>query len=400
MPRLRRLATILVVAAPVALTSLPAWAAVGDEAAPDQIVLSGRADIPRGRTVGQVVVFRGVASIQGVAHGDVVVFSGRVSVAGQVSGNVVALDGAVVLASTAQIRGDVISRGTVAVRKGAQVQGEIRENVPLSMRGPVEILGPLATWLAVSISGLLLGLVLLWVAPRASESVVATARRAPWASAGWGIGMLVGLPFIALVLALTLVGLPLALVVALALGFAMFVGYAWAAWVLGRALLPPPRGRIVAFLAGFAILRLVGAVPVIGGVTWVLAGAFGLGAGIVSMWSARGVGGKHRPGRTAVEASGDRIAGSRTGDEAAPALGASTVVAGGDSTRAEEPARDEAIEPEFPGPLPEGDADVKEGDEYWTPLVPADAAPEVAPETEADRSAPAPSSGPAPGSQP
>jgi hypothetical protein len=249
MPRLRRLATILVAAATVALTALPAWAAVSDEVAPDQVVLSGRADVPRGRTVGQVVVFRGVASIQGVAHGDVVAFSGRVSVAGQVSGNVVTLDGTVVLASTAQVRGDVISRGAVVVRKGAQVQGEIRENVPLSMRGPVEILGPLATWLAVTVSGLVLGLVLLWVAPRASESVVTTARRAPWAAAGWGIGVLVGLPVITLALALTLVGLPLALVVVLALGFALFVGYAWAAWILGRALLPPPRGRIVAFLA-------------------------------------------------------------------------------------------------------------------------------------------------------
>lgn len=399
MPRLRRLAAILVAAAPVVLATLPASAAVGDEVAPDQIVLSGRADVPRGRTVGQVVVFRGVASIQGVARGDVVVFSGRVSVAGQVSGNVVALDGAVVLAPTAQVRGDVISRGAVTVRRGAQVQGEIRENVPLSMRGPVEILGPLATWLAVSVSGLLLGLVLLWIAPRASESVVATARRAPWASAGWGIGVVVGLPVITLLLAVTLVGLPLALVVVLALGLALFVGYAWAAWILGRALLPPPRGRIVAFLAGFAVLRLVGAVPVVGGVTWVLAGAFGLGAGIVAMWSARGIGGKHRAGRT-VEASGDRIADFRTGDKAAPALGASTVVTAGESARAGEPGRDAAIEPEFPGPVPEGDADINEEAQDWTPLVPADAAPEVVPETEADRSAPAPSSGPAPGSQP
>src|SRR5687768_11909977 len=187
MPTPRRLATLLIAAAPVLLAGTPAWAAATDGVAPDQVVLSGRADVPRGRTVGQVVVFRGIASIQGVARGDVVVFSGRVSVAGQVSGNVVALDGAVVLAPTAQVRGDVISRGAVTVRKGAQVQGEIRENVPLSMRGPVEILGPLAAWLAVSVSGLLLGLVLLWIAPRASESVVATARRAPWASAGWGI---------------------------------------------------------------------------------------------------------------------------------------------------------------------------------------------------------------------
>jgi hypothetical protein len=395
MPRLRRLATILVVAAPVALTTLPAWAAVSVEAAPDQIVLSGRADVPRGRTVGQVVVFRGIASIQGVAHGDVVVFSGRVSVAGQVSGNVVTLDGTVVLAPTAQVRGDVISRGAVIVRKGAQVQGDIRENVPLSIREPVEIFGLLATWLAVTVSGLVLGLVLLWVAPRASESVVATARRAPWASAGWGIAVMVGLPVITLCLALTLVGLPLALVVVLALGFALYVGYAWAAWILGRALLHPPRGRIVAFLAGFAILRLVAAVPVAGGVTWLLASAFGLGAGIVAMWSARGVGGKHRAGRPAVETG----AWESTGDEASPALASSKVVTGSGSMEPEGAARDEAIDPEFPGAVPENGGDGAEPDEDWTPLVREDAPPEDRALAEDDRPTPAPSSGRAPGTE-
>jgi cytoskeletal protein CcmA (bactofilin family) len=395
MPSLRRLATILVAAAPVALTALPAWAAVSGEVAPDQIVLSGRADVPRGRTVGQVVVFRGVASIQGVAHGDVVVFSGRVSVAGQVSGNVVALDGTVVLAPTAQVRGDVISRGAVVVRQGAQVQGEIRENVPLSIRGPVEIFGPLATWLAVSVSGLVLGLVLLWVAPRASESVVATGRRAPWASAGWGIGLLVGLPVITLGLALTLVGLPLALVLVLAIGLALFVGYAWAAWILGRALLPPPRGRIVAFLAGFAILRLVGAVPVAGGVTWLLASAFGLGAAVVAMWGARGVGGKHRAGRPAAEAS----AWDPTGDEASPAPASSKVVAGSGSVETERSARDEVVDPKLPGAVPDDGVDVAEPDEDWMPLVRAEPAPEVDAVAEDDRPTPAPSSGRAPGTE-
>jgi hypothetical protein len=397
MPKLRRLATILIAAAPIALTGAPAWAAVGDEVASDQVVLSGRADVPRGRTVGQVVVFRGVASIQGVARGDVVVFSGRVIVAGQVSGNVVALDGTVVIASTAQVRGDVISRGTVALRKGAQVQGEIRENVPLSLRALVEIFGPLATWLAVGVSGLLLGLVLLWIAPRGSESVVATARRAPWASAGWGVGVMVGVPFLTLGLALTLVGLPLAVSLLLALGLALFVGYAWAAWILGRVLLPPPRGRIVAFLAGFAILRIAGAIPVVGGVSWILASAFGLGAGIVAMWSARGAGGKHRAGRTTAEAS----AWDPTAVAASPALAPSQVVAVQASSETEESARDEVIDPEFSGSVPAGGGtDLAEPNEDWTPLVRADTAQEGAADQDAERPAPAPSSGPAPRSQP
>lgn len=407
MPNRRRLITIIVAAATIISCGSPAWAA-DDLVAPDQIVLSGRADVPRGRTVGQVVVFRGVASIQGVAHGDVVVLSGRANIGGQVSGNVVALDGTVVLGPAAQVRGDVISRGTVAVREGAQVQGEIRRNVPLSLRAPLEIVGPFATWLAVTVSVLLLGLLLLWIAPRGSDAVLATARRAPWASAGLGIGFLLGVPLLALGLALTLVGLPLALVVLLALGLVLFVGYAWAAWILGRALLPPPRGRIVTFLVGFAILRIAGALPLVGGISWILASALGIGAGIVAIWSARGVGGKHRLGRPPLETA----AWGQTESEAPPADAAFTAAVP-DLPPAAEPPRDDAIDPEFPSTAQGdgvnaadegGDADggVEEEEEDWMPLVRADAPAEGAPDADADagHSTPAPSSGSAPSPQP
>ena len=264
----------------------------------DQVLLSGTIDVPRGRTAGEVVVFHGAASIAGVATGDVVVFSGRINVTGQVSGDVVNLDGTIVLAPTAQVRGDVVSRGAVVVRKGAQVQGSVRDNALLSFRAPVDAVGPFATWLAVTVSSLVVGFVLLWLAPRGSVAVSATARRAPWASTAWGIGLLALVPVLSVGLAFTLVGLPLALALMLASALALFVGYAWSAWIVGRLLIRPPRGRIVAFLVGMAVLRAVGAVPVIGGATWILGGGFGLGAVAVAVWNARGLGGKHRPGRT------------------------------------------------------------------------------------------------------
>jgi hypothetical protein len=276
----------------------------------DQVVLSGRADVPRGRTVGQVIVVHGAAVVDGVAAGDVVVFSGRITIGGQVSGNVVALDGTIVLASTAQVRGDVISRGAVVARKGAQVQGTVRRDAPFTLRGPAEAFGRLATWLAVTVSALTLGLALLWFAPRASDSVLATARRAPWASTGWAAGLSVAVPLLIVALAVSVVGLPLALAALLAIGLVLFVGYAWTAWVVGRLIVRPPRGRLVAFVAGLGILRVAGAVPVVGGVTWVVAGAFGVGAATVAAWSARGAGGKHRAGRAE---RGDGMAPSQRG---------------------------------------------------------------------------------------
>jgi hypothetical protein len=248
--------------------------------------------------VGQVVVVHGIASIEGVARGDVVVFSGRAIIAGQVSGDVVVLDGTIVLGPTAQVRGSVIGRGDVLVRKGAQVQGEIRSDVPLSLSQPARLFGMFATWLAVSVSTLLLGLLLLWLAPRGAESVSSSARRAPWASAGWGVGLFVAIPALCLAAVASLVALPLGLVAFLGLGLVLSMGYAWSAWILGRRLLPD-KGRVVAFLAGLAIIRVFGIVPVVGGITWILGAAFGLGAMTVAIWSVRGTRGKHRAGRAA-----------------------------------------------------------------------------------------------------
>jgi hypothetical protein len=283
-----------------------AWAAITvpalaqqeqEEEAPDQIVLSGRAEIPRGQTAGQVVVFRGVAVIEGVAGGDVIVVSGRAVITGQVSGSVVNLDGSVVLGPSAQVGEDVLARGRVVVRGEAQVQGEIRQNVPFSLRGPVGILGGFAAWLAVTISTLLLGLLLLWLAPRATESVLSVARATPVVAAAWGLALFVGIPLACLVLIMSLVGLPLGVMVLLAFALLLSIGYAWTEWVIGRLVVGPARGRIVALLVGLGMIRVVGLIPFVGGLSFMLAGGFGLGALTVAVWRARGVGGKHRSGR-------------------------------------------------------------------------------------------------------
>jgi hypothetical protein len=281
--------------------------------ADDQIVLSGRVDVPRGSTVGQIVVLRGSVNVQGVALGDVVVVSGRLTVSGQVGGSVVNLDGPVVLAGSAQVRGDVLSRQSVTVRRGAQVEGDVRENVPFSLRGPLGWFGGFAAWLAVTVSSLLLGLLLLWLLPRACDAIVAAARDAPLPSAGLGVGWLVVVPLAAIVAMLSLVALPLGLSALLAVPFALSVGHVWAAWLVGRLVLPDT-GRPLAFLAGLGILRLVGLLPVVGGLVWVLGGAFGLGAATVALWRARGAGGRHRPGRAR-----DRTLAPGSPDAAAPA---------------------------------------------------------------------------------
>ena len=77
---------------------------------------------------------------------------------------------------------------------------------------------------------------------------------------------------------MTLLGLPLGIVLLLALLPMYAIGYTTSAWLLGRAIVRPPRGRFLAFLAGWGILRAIALVPVLGVLAWLGAAVFGLGA--------------------------------------------------------------------------------------------------------------------------
>lgn len=269
----------------------------------DQIVLSGRVVVPRGQTVGEIVVVVGRVQIAGLVQGDVVLMDGPVLIAGQVSGSVISLDGSVRVAATAQISGDVIAREEIEVADGAQIAGEVRSHAPFTFTTPARVLGRFASWLAVSVSTLLLGLVLLWIVPRGADPIVRAARETPWISALWGLAIVVLLPTLAVLLLLSLIGLPLGLALILALALLLFVGYEWALLILGRAIVAD-RGRVLAFLAGWAIARAVGLIPAVSGVTFGLAAIFGVGAMTVAIWRARGAvrrrGGSHRRGYVAV----------------------------------------------------------------------------------------------------
>lgn len=283
----------------------PAAALAQDEGSapatgPDLILLSGTASVPRGTTVDEVIVVRGRADIEGVALGDVIVLSGPVVIDGQVSGSVIAVSGRVSLGPNAQVGGDVRARGRIQAADGAAVGGAIRQYAAFTWRAPIDVFGRFAGWLAVTVSTLSLGLLLVLVAPRGLDAVGGAGRTAPWISAGWGLAIAIALPVLVLLLAVSLLGLPLALALLFALGLLGLVGYVLTMFAVGRAIWAPPRNRAVAFALGWTIVRAIGAIPYVSGVTAGLAAVWGLGAGGVAVWRVRSVGGKHREGKAVV----------------------------------------------------------------------------------------------------
>jgi hypothetical protein len=267
-------------------SATPAWAqdAQGPEAF---VVLSGRADVPLGQQVGDLVVFHGSSTVDGTVDGSLTAFDAPVTIAGRVNGDVVAFNGRVELRSGANVTGDVVSRDAPVVASGATIGGE-RRRVQTNVRWDgFGWAGRLAWWLAVSVSTLVVGLVLLWLAGRGAARILEAGRTGLGPAIGWGLLVFFGLPILAIIALVTVVGIPLGLGLLAALGLLYALGYSASAWILGRSLLRPPAAWVVAFLVGWAILRVVALIPILGGLVWFVAMVFGLGALLVAVWRGR-----------------------------------------------------------------------------------------------------------------
>lgn len=264
-------------------------AAAPAQAGDDQIVISGDVEVRAGETLDDVIVIDGRVDVAGRVTGDLIAVSAPVRVTGTVVGDLVALTDRAVIAPGARIGGDLVyadKRPRVAA--DATVEGETRRVDLDEVTDPFgAFVTRIAFWLAFSVSSLALGFLLLWLAPRALEAALWTARTSTGPSIGMGLAVFFGLPAAALVALVTLVGIPLGIVMLLALLPLYAIGYTTSAWLLGRAIVRPPAARALAFLAGWAILRAVVLVPFLGGLVWFGAAVFGLGALTVALWHAR-----------------------------------------------------------------------------------------------------------------
>jgi hypothetical protein len=286
MTNVRRVAIPLLVLGVVLAAPGTALAQDGDRG-DEFVVLTGPAVVGEGETFGDLVVFDGDAVIDGTVEDSVLVFNGDTTVSGTVGEDVVSFNGLVTIRSGAEVGGDLVSRRTPVVEEGATVRGETRANPGQLFRQPLPFVGWIASWLAVSVSVLLLGLLILWLAPRGADAVSNVWGTATGPSVGWGVILLIGMPLVGVLLVITLVGIPFGVGLLLALFLIYSVGYTFGALVVGRWVVKPPRSRLAAFMAGFAILRVLALIPFVAGLVGVVAAVIGLGALAVAVWRAR-----------------------------------------------------------------------------------------------------------------
>lgn len=242
------------------------------------VVISGPAIVEEGVTVEGVVVIHGRVQVDGAVDGDVYILDGDATVTGTIDGDLSTMIGTAFVEPGATVTGDVLyGDEEPVIAAGAEVGGSVEQEDWDDAAGALGLISAIALWIAMTISALILGIVLVLLLPRAADAIVARAREGIGVPIAIGLAALIGLPVIAAGAAATLVGLPLAIAILFALLPLAAVAYVVTAWALGRAIVKEPRGRVVAFLAGLAILRAIALIPVLGVLAWLLAVAIGLG---------------------------------------------------------------------------------------------------------------------------
>ncbi len=279
---LRTLSSPAALLALLALFVAPAGAlaagADGDHEDAAIVVVSGDVSVPRGDTVEGVYVASGDVTIDGHVTGDVAVLSGDVTVAGTIDGDLFTASGTARLERTAEVGGDVsYADEHPEVSLDARVHGDVEKQDWPDLGGIVPWIGGFLVWLALTVSLAILGALLILVAPRAADAIYARSRERVGPTIAIGIAIAVALPVIAFLAAITILGLPLAIGVVLALLPLGAVAYVVSAWALGRRLLAPPRERVLSFLVGLAILRVAALVPFLGILIALAAVVVGLG---------------------------------------------------------------------------------------------------------------------------
>jgi len=124
------------------------------------------------------------------------------------------------------------------------------------------------------------GCLLVWLFPPASRHYALVIAEHPWPSLGWGLLTLILIPVTAILLLLSLVGIPLALMLAVLAFLAAQIARLGVGYLVGVRVLRihPENQRVLSFALGFTLFSVLTFIPILGRLLDILAVIVGLGA--------------------------------------------------------------------------------------------------------------------------
>ena len=310
----RRLWIVMLVLVALLVPTTAALAGNGGNSGDDsgKVVFGGDFVLKEGeRLDGDLAVFGGDVTLEpdSLVNGDLLVMGGSVTAAGEINGDVVIFGGNADLEATAVVDGDVITLGgNIHEAEGATIRGKTSEGFSFGFVPRVHALRVPTVWwpwqsganpvLSLFLRGLkalgtalvlaLLALLVVSLWPKPTGLVANTVWRSPAASFGVGLLTLLVVAGLVVLLIITICLSPL---LVLATAVAWLFGWIGLGWLVGRRLLAALKAKDVAPVweagLGVFLITLLVAMPCIGWLVWLVGGAFGLGAVVLTRFGSQ-----------------------------------------------------------------------------------------------------------------
>jgi len=236
-----------------------------------------------------------LARIDGHIEDDIKGSGREVTISNGVSGNVELEVESLTILPTANIGGDLnyTSEAEADIQSGARIAGATTHKLPevrpeakkdwTKVFPFVLFFGVLAKVLNF-LMALVAGVVVIFLAPKKLTSITDAIGTRPGPSAGWGAIVLFLTPIGALIVCLTIIGIPVGLIALILYGIAIYlaqipVGLFIGRWIIGRFRAVESKAIMVGALAvGLVILKLLSIIPYFGFFVGLVVALFGLGA--------------------------------------------------------------------------------------------------------------------------
>jgi cytoskeletal protein CcmA (bactofilin family) len=271
---------------------------LGGRVATDALLAGGSVEVQRDAEVGRdLLATGGSLRVTGAVGRNAFLSGGTVIIGGRIEGDVTVEADHLTVLSSARVGGRLRYRSNrpAEIQEGSQIAGGV-EVMPRRVRprSAFRAFPFVLAWRVTEALWLLvIGLVLLIVAPRAVTRVSERIRRGFGYSLLTGFILVIVLPVAAVIVALTFLGIPLALLLMLLYGATLIAAQIFPAAWLGRWLLsrvarvgaePSP---YLAQIVGTVLLVLLIAVPFLGWLVRLVAVLLGVGALWAAIWATR-----------------------------------------------------------------------------------------------------------------
>jgi len=263
----------------------------------EAIVAGGKIVLTSGSVVaGRALLLGGEVAVDGKIGKDLKIYAGKITIQGEVEGDTRVMAREIEMRPGAKIKGNLsyASRDEIKMDPTAQVIGKItREPTPKGWREERRWEPRHYGFRVVRLLGLIAaGALMLLLFPAFTQAAQLNVGTAAWKSLGLGTAVVFAGSLVVLMLLITVIGIPIALVLLAAYGILCLIGYLTAAHFIGERIAQPLRKgaetstawRIGMLAIALILLALIRMIPLAGGLVALLALLFGAGATVLQLF--------------------------------------------------------------------------------------------------------------------